>query len=99
MNDEIKELLNQLEIVAIKHTIEVCEDDSKIETMPASVVDELRLNNYSARLLLDYITNLQQCNEKAFELLQQLHCLFGDNDSIHERIEDIQKVLKGNDDK
>ena len=45
------------------------------------------------------IPNLQQSNERAFELLQQLHCLFGDNDSIHERIEDIQKVLKGNDDK
>ena len=127
LNDEIKELLNQLEIVARKHTIEVCEDDSKIETMPASVVDELRLNNYSARLLLDYITNLQkevrinndlipyfknkeksfkkqitnlqEENKRAFELLQQLHYLFADGDSIHERIEDIQKVLKGNDDK
>lgn len=99
MNDEIKEILNQLEIVARKHTIEVCEDSSKIETMSASVVDELRLNNYSSKLLLDYITNLQQNNERAFELLQQLHYLFGDNDDIQERIEDIQKVLKGNDDK
>ena len=60
MKDEIKEIINQLEIVARKHTIEVCEDGSKIETMPASVVDELRLNNYSSKLLLDYITNLQE---------------------------------------
>ena len=52
-----------------------------------------------SKLLLDYITNLHQSNERAFELLQQLHYLFSDNDSIHERIEDIQKVLKGNDDK
>lgn len=64
LKDEIKEILNKLEIVARKHTIEVCEDGSKIETMPASVVDELRLNNYSSKLLLDYITNLQQENEK-----------------------------------
>ena len=60
MKDEIKEIINQLEIVARKHTIEVYEDGSKIETMPASVVDELRLNNYSSKILLDYITNLQE---------------------------------------
>jgi hypothetical protein len=63
MKDEIKEILDQLEIVARKHTIEVCEDGSKIETMSASVVDELRLNNYSSKLLLDYITNLQHEND------------------------------------
>lgn len=65
MKDEIKEILNQLEIIARKHTIEVCEDGSKIESMPASVVDELRLNNYSSKLLLDYITNLQEKYEEA----------------------------------
>ena len=77
MKDEIKEIINQLEIVARKHTIEVCEDGSKIETMPASVVDELRLNNYSSKILLDYITNLQeklkvsQTNEKTYRLEMQ----------------------------
>jgi peptidoglycan hydrolase CwlO-like protein len=64
LKDETKEILNKLEIVARKHTIEVCENGSKIETMPASVVDELRLNNYSSKLLLDYIINLEQENEK-----------------------------------
>lgn len=64
MKDEIKEIINQLEIVARKHTIEVCEDGSKIETMPASVVDELRLSSFSAELLLYYITNLQKENEE-----------------------------------
>lgn len=64
MKDEIKEILFQLEIVARKHTVELCEDGSKIETMPASVVDELRLNNYSSKLLLNYITNLQEENER-----------------------------------
>ena len=62
MTEEIKEILNQLEIVARKHTIEVLETGN-IETMPASVVDELRLNNYSAKILLNYITNLQKENE------------------------------------
>lgn len=55
MSEELKTILDKLEIVARKHTIEVCEDGSKIETMPASIVDELRLNNYSAKLLLNYI--------------------------------------------
>lgn len=64
MKDEIKEIINQLEIVARKHTIEVCEDGSKIETMPASVVDELRLSSFSAELLLDYITNLQKIEQE-----------------------------------
>lgn len=63
MKDEIKEILDRLEIVARKHTIEIC-DDGNIETLPASIVDELRLNNYSSKLLLDYITNLQEENER-----------------------------------
>ena len=59
MKNEIKEILGKLETVAGKHTIEIREDGSKIERMPAFVVNELRLNNFSAKLLLDYITNLQ----------------------------------------
>lgn len=73
MSEEINGILNQLEIVARKHTIKVT-DTGNIETMPASIVDELRLNNYSAKILLNYITNLQkenenykQRNEKAIE--------------------------------
>ena len=57
------------------------------------MVAEVSLENLNK--IVDYITNLQQSNERAFELLQQLHYLFADGDSIHERIEDIQKVLKG----
>lgn len=63
MSEEAKEILFQLEIVARKHTIKVT-DTGNIETMPASVVDELRLNNYSAKILLNYITNLQKENEQ-----------------------------------
>lgn len=32
--------------------------------------------------------------DKAFQLLQILHYKFEDNDSIHNEIEDIQKILK-----
>lgn len=61
MSEETKKILFQLEIVARKHTIKVT-DTGNIETMPASVVHELRLNNYSAKILLNYITNLQKEN-------------------------------------
>lgn len=37
---------------------------------------------------------LQSKIDKAFELLQLLHYKFKDEDSIHNEIEDIQKVLK-----
>ncbi len=60
MTDEIKEILDKLETVAGKHTIEVREDGSKIERMSAYAVNELRLNNFSSKILLDYITNLQE---------------------------------------
>jgi hypothetical protein len=45
-------------------------DDGNIETMPASVVDELRLNNYSAKILLNYITNLQKENKEFYQLME-----------------------------
>jgi MoxR-like ATPase len=38
--------------------------------------------------------NLQSKIDKAIELLQLLHYKFKDEDSIHNEIEDIQKVLK-----
>ena len=44
----------------------------------------------------DKINNLQLKIDKAIELLQLLHYKFKDEDSIHNEIEDIQKVLKEN---
>lgn len=92
MSEEIKEIINRLEIVARKHTIEVCEDGSKIETMPASVVDELRLNNYTSKLLLDYITNLQVIEREYSSLLSENAELQQEND----RLNNIIKELKEN---
>lgn len=40
------------------------------------------------------INNLQSKIDKASDLLQLLHYRFNDEDSIHNEIEDIQKVLK-----
>ena len=60
MKDEIKEILDNLKYTAKKHTIQVLEDGGKIEHCPQEVATELRLNTYSANILLDYITNLQE---------------------------------------
>ena len=91
MKDEIKEILNQLEIVARKHVVEVCEDGSKIETMPASVVNELRLNNYSAKLLLDYITNLQQIEQDHQKLNGELR---EENKKLQEEIDRLNNIIE-----
>ncbi len=100
MKDEIKEILNQLEIVARKHTIELCEDCSKIETMSASVVDELRLNNYSSKLLLDYITNLQEEKDKFKLRCYKALKLIRDNYGLLDKygIDMIDDILNGGDD-
>ncbi len=90
MSDEIKEIINQLDIVAGKHTIEVCEDGSKIETMPASAIDELRLNNYSSKLLLDYITNLQTIEREYSSLLSENAELQQENDRLADLAEKVE---------
>ena len=97
-----KEILDKLEIVARKHTIEVFEDGGKIETMSASVVDELRLNNYSAKLLLDYITNLQENYERIYNENCKLReernitdvSLLDENYNLRQENEKLKEMIK-----
>lgn len=89
MTEEIKEILFQLEIVARKHTIKVT-DTGNIETMPASVVHELRLNNYSAKILLNYITNLQIENE----ILKNQLDFIGEQNKCIDKLEKMIKDYK-----
>lgn len=44
---------------------------------------------------LEEYEKLKERIDKAYELLEILHYLFPDYDNIHKRIEDIQKILKG----
>lgn len=64
MKNEIKEILDKLKYTAKKHTIQVLENSGKIEYCPQEIETELRLNTYSANKLYDYITNLQEENER-----------------------------------
>lgn len=92
MSEETKEILFQLEIVARKHTIKVL-DTGNIETMPASVVDELRLNNYSAKILLNYITNLQKENEN---LLYEINGYLKEKEELKEKINKLEDYKQRN---
>lgn len=69
--EELNKILFSLENVAKKHTIEVCDNGSIIETMSAQQIDELRLNNYSAKILLNYINKQQEVLDKIKEKLKE----------------------------
>ena len=101
MSDEIKEILDNLKYTAKKHTIQVLENGEKIEHCSQEIETELRLNTYSANILLDYITNLQESeayyygqykdhksrNEKAIEYINN----FWKKKSYYEDIDNCMK--------
>lgn len=68
--EELNKILFSLENVARKHTIEVCDNGSMIETMSAQQIDELRLNNYSAKILLNYINKQKEVIDKIKEIIE-----------------------------
>lgn len=84
----IEEILHKLEIVARKHTIEVC-DGSKIETMPASLVDELRLNYFSAELLSNYIDNKEKEINRLNNIIDELEKWIKENNLGKYRTENV----------
>ena len=85
MKDEIKKILDNLKYTAKKHTIQVLENGGKIEHCPQEVATELRLNTYSANILLDYITNLQEENEKLKKLKNYYREKFISNFCVNNR--------------
>lgn len=85
MNERIKEILNNLRYTAKEHTIQVLENSGMIEHCPQQIPTEMRLNSYSAKILLNYITNLQQENERLKEQIKdyyepQLNILIGSDE-------------------
>ena len=63
MNDEIKEILDELKYISNDIKVHIQDENIKAKEIPSSMVKELRLNSYSAKLLLDYLTNLQQIEQ------------------------------------
>lgn len=91
MNKEIEELLKELKDVAERHTIEIREY-GVVETIPQSISKELRLNSYSANLLLSYIEQLENNRDKAIEYINKT--VFNEKGYINFCYE-LEKMLKG----
>lgn len=91
-NKEIEELLNELKDVAERHTIEIREYGA-VETIPSSISKELRLNSYSANLLLSHIEQLEKRIYKARKMMF-------DNYGVLDKyeIEMLDDILKGDSD-
>lgn len=96
--EELNKILFSLEDVARKHTIEVCDNGSMIEFMSAQI-DELRLNNYSAKILLNYINKQKEVLDKIKEYIKEkgLYSDYGDRASECEKdiLELLEEIEKG----
>lgn len=64
-----------------------------IEVAPDEFVNVTQLWKECKQIVKDK-KDLQNRIDKAFQLLQLLHYNFPDFDNMHERIEEIQKILK-----
>lgn len=64
MKDEIKEILDDLRKTAENTIFVVCSSQEELDKMPKYTANFLSINDRKARLLLNYITNLQEENER-----------------------------------
>ena len=60
MNDETKEILDNLRKTADNSVFVVCSSQEELDKIPKYTANFLSVNHRQAKLLLDYITNLQQ---------------------------------------
>ena len=104
MNEEIREALKIIKEPITVNCIEYKYFDQENYDKITRVYDNcLWFANNLEQINLT-VENLEKENQKlrdkmdkAFQLLQVLHYKFDDNDSIHNEIEDIQKILKDKD--
>lgn len=64
MTNEIREILDKLEYVSNEIKAQIQDGNIKAKEIPSSLGKELRLNSYSAKILLNYITNLQEIEKE-----------------------------------
>lgn len=85
MKDEIKEILDDLRKTADNTIFAVCSSQEELDKMPKYTANFLSINDRKAKLLLDYITNLQEENKR----LKQ-KCDFYHNEFIEEKIKNCK---------
>lgn len=98
MNDEIKEILDKLKDTADTSFFAICGTKEELENMPKSISKVLNITDKHAKLLLDYITNLQQELEKLNDdkrgMLAQLYKANDDRDKVKQENERLKKKNK-----
>jgi uncharacterized radical SAM superfamily protein len=75
MNKEIKEILDDLRKTADNSIFIVCSSQEELDKMPKYTTNFLSINDRKAKLLLDYITNLEQESKKLKEIVENLTTL------------------------
>lgn len=82
MSEELKTILDKIETLAKQGTITIMNCDDYIKTHQYEKLEELRLNNYSAKLLLNYI----QQKENIMKSLKEYLIKIKETSTLQERI-------------
>ena len=98
MNNEIKEILDNLKYVSNQIEIYTHDGNIKSKDIPSSLSKEVRIYSYGAKVLLDYITNLQEENENLRSTNHQFATLNtslrSDRDNYKYRIDKAIEYIK-----
>ena len=100
MNDEIREILDKLKDTADTSFFAVCSSQEELDKMPKSITKILSIPSKDAKILLDYITNLQQEIQKKEAMYDSLAVDYRLAQEENERLKEENKQIfsKVNDD-
>ncbi len=92
-----KDILEKLKYTSKEIIIHIEDDYIKQKEIPSNQVKELRLNSYSAKVLLDYITNLQEENNELLDKVRDREKLIVENTQLkRDRIGKARKMIFDN---
>ena len=95
MTNEIKEILDDLRKTADNTIFVVCSSQEELDKMPKYTANFLSINDRKAKVLLDYITNLQN---EIFDLKDTIHnkndCIGAYECIIEDRDKRIDKAIE-----
>lgn len=72
MSEEIKEIINDIRKTADNSIFVVCSSREELDKIPKYTANFLSVNDRQAKILLDYITNLQEENNRLNNIIKEL---------------------------
>ena len=95
MNNDIKEILDNLKKTADNIIFVICGSQEELDKAPKYTANFLSINDRQAKTLLDYITNLQEENDRHFKeaIRYENAC-----DELEIRIDKAIKYIKSQED-